>query len=172
MRRSLYRQKSFDFFENGQFLSVIFKSYASLLKSPGFMSRVFQNMFIADLPLTLQPITQPLLRLHNFNKTASSDQIHILHSSFFFSVSTLALHLKSNIYSCCKFVHDYQNYAKDVVSVFRFNYHIVLSYIISNAKNIYVLNFSWLQHIHLPAFVMIQIKKAGIFVIYTRSFVL
>ena len=92
------------------------------------------------------------------------------------SFSTLAFHcsyLNSNIYTCSNFFHIYQNYDKGVISVCSTNYDIILSYQISYVKNIYVSNYSWLRHSHVPsAFVMIKIKKADTSVIYTKSFVL
>ena len=111
-------------------------------------------------------------RLYN---PSPADYLATLFSTLF-NFSALAFpcsYLKSNIYTCCKFFYIFQNYDKGVISVCCSNYHIILSYWISNVKNIYLSSYSWLRHIHVPSvFVMIKIKEGDTSVIYTKSRVL
>ena len=129
-------------FKNGKLFYVILKSHPSLLKSPEFMTPG-----ILKCAYNTPALKPPSLLLghsrHNFNETTSSDQIHILQPSPLPNFSAFALHcsfLNSSIYTCSKFFHVYQNYDKDVISVFCSNYQIILSYQISNVKNIYIIN--------------------------------
>ena len=169
-------RKVLNFFKNGQLFYTNFKSYPLLLKSPEFMTLSVSKHAYSTPALKLLS----LLLSHslcNFNETTSPDQIHILRPSPLPNFSALAFHWPSK----CKAKHlyllhvfyIYQNYDKDVVSVYYSNYHIVLSYEISSVRKIYMSNSSWLHHIPVPSVsVMIKIKKADISVIYTRSFVL
>ena len=94
---------------------VIFKSYPSLLKSPGFLTvGVLKNAYkktALKIPSPADYLATPFSPLLNFSALA-------LQCSY----------LKSNIYTCSKFFHFYQNYDKGVISVCCSNYHIILSY--------------------------------------------
>ena len=108
MRRLLYGQKSFDFFfKNVQLFYAIFKSYRSILKSPEFIA-LDVSKHASSTPALKPPSWLLNHSLHNFNETTSSHQIHILSPSLLPKFSALALHcshLKSSIYTCCKFFH-------------------------------------------------------------------
>ena len=94
---------------------VIFKSYPSLLKSPEFLTRGVLRCAYNTTAL----------------KTPSLADYLATPFSPLLSVSALVLHcsyLKSNVYTCSKFFHIYQNYDKDVMSVCCSNYHIIWSY--------------------------------------------
>ena len=94
---------------------VIFKSYPSLLKSPEFLTpgvlRYAYNTTAIKTPSPADYLATPFSPLLIFSALA-------LHCSY----------LKSNIYTCSKFSHIYQNNDKGVISVCCSNYHIILSY--------------------------------------------
>ena len=98
-----------------KYFCAIFKSYPSLLKSPEFLTpgvlRCAYNTTALKTPSLADYLATPFSPL--------------------LSVSALALHcscLKSNVYTCSKFFHIYQNYDKGVTSVCCSNYHNILSY--------------------------------------------
>ena len=95
------------FFKNVQLFYAIFKSYRSILKSPEFIA-LDVSKHASSTPALKPPSWLLNHSLHNFNETTSSHQIHILYPSLLPKFSALALHcshLKSSIYTCCKFFH-------------------------------------------------------------------
>ena len=166
----LHAQKSFDFFGFFYF-NVIFKSYPQLLKCPEFMA-LGVSKHASSTPVLKPPNWLLNRSFHNFSQTTSSYQIHILCPSLIPKFSVLALHcshLKSSIYSCCKFSIFIKIMMFLVSAILTTTRFWATEY--SMWKTSTMSNSSWLHHIHLlSAFVMINIKKADISIIYTKSF--
>ena len=72
MRRVLYKQKSFDFFQKRTIVLIDFESYLSFLKSPEFRIWGVQNMLTTHLLLHSELSTQPL---PSFKETTLLHQI-------------------------------------------------------------------------------------------------